>query len=184
METDDNASIDKRHEACFVMAGNKAYLLGGRRSFDLDIYDPVSRSWVKGEDSPIELHHMQCVAAQGKIWIVAGWTGTFPTEDNTEVSYVYDPATDAWSTRTAMPESRRRGGAAVVVSPDETKIYVSHGNDGGHEKDDFALSLGWLDVYDIATDSWTALSDSAPNPRGKTILVVSRLALIYSLRFS
>ena len=180
IETDPNASIDRRHEACFVMVGSKAYLLGGRRTLELDIFDPQSRSWTKGQDLPIELHHMQCVAAQGKIWIVAAWTGDFPREQNTDVSYVYDPAADAWSTITAMPENRRRGGAAVVISPDETKIYVSHGNDGGHERGNFAVSLGWLDVYDIATDSWTALSDNAPNPRGKTILAIFHVVLMFS----
>lgn len=81
-------------------------------------------------------------------------------------SYVYDPATDEWSTRTALPEARRRGSAAVVVSPDETKIYVSHGTIGGHETDDHAEALPYLDVYDIATDTWTALSDDVPHPRG------------------
>jgi hypothetical protein len=37
-----------------------------------------------------------------------------------------------------------------------------------HETGNHAVSLGYLDVYDIATDSWTALSDDAPNPRDRT----------------
>jgi hypothetical protein len=53
----------------------------------------------------------------------------------------------------------------VVVSADESKIYVSHGNSGGHETGNHAVSLGYLDVYDISTDTWTALSSNAPNPR-------------------
>jgi len=111
------------------------------------------------------MHHMQCVAAQGKLWVMAAWTGWYPTEENAEFVYVYDPSLDSWSTKTAMPENRRRGGAAVVVSADEKKIYVSHGNRGGHETGNHATSLGYLDEYDIATDSWTALSNDAPNPR-------------------
>lgn len=51
------------------------------------------------------------------------------------------------------------------MSDDESTIYVSHGTSGGHETDDHAESLPYLDAYDIATDSWTALSDTAPNPR-------------------
>ena len=69
-----------------------------------------------------------------------------------------------------MPPDRRRGSAAVIVSEDKTKIYVSHGNTGGHQtkysRD--AISLGWLDEYDIANDSWVAISDDAPNPRDHT----------------
>jgi N-acetylneuraminic acid mutarotase len=113
---------------------------------------------------PIGLSHMNCVAAQGKLWIPAAWDG----EKNIEFIYVYDPATNTWGTKTAMPLNRRRGSAAVMVSPDEKKIYVSHGTTGGHEweqNQNKATSLPYLDVYDIATDTWTELSSSAPNVR-------------------
>ena len=168
IETDNDAPIDRRHETCFAMVGSRAYLVGGRGNKDLDIYDPVSRTWSKGEEPPIQMHHMQCVGAQGMLWVMSAWTDFFPRESNAEFVYVYNPATDRWSTRTAMPEERRRGGAAVVVSSDESKIYVSHGNDGGHETGNHATSLPYLDEYDIASDSWTALSDNAPNPRDHT----------------
>lgn len=65
-----------------------------------------------------------------------------------------------------MPENRRRGAAAVVVVGDN--IYVSHGNFGGHEVPgggDTATSVGWIDYYNIPTDTWTALPNNAPNPR-------------------
>jgi Kelch motif len=38
----------------------------------------------------------------------------------------------------------------------------------GHETGDYATSLPYLDAYDIETDTWTALSDDAPNPRDHT----------------
>lgn len=44
---DNDAPIDQRNEACFVMVGRKAYLVGGRGNKDLDIYDPVQRQWSK-----------------------------------------------------------------------------------------------------------------------------------------
>jgi N-acetylneuraminic acid mutarotase len=168
-----NAPIDPRHEACFVMVdnqavGHRAYLIGGRGLKDTDIYNPSTRTWSKGANAPFELHHMQCVAAQDMVWIMAAWTGSYPRESNPSNAYVYDPATNTWQTRTALPLDRRRGSTAVVVSADERKIYVSHGTTGGHEQADFSTALGFLDVYDIATDSWTALSDSAPNPRDHT----------------
>ena len=164
IEVDADADIHKRHENCFAMVGRKAYLVGGRGMLPVEIYDPVTRTWSQGAPLPLELHHMQCVSAQGKLWIVAAWTGGYPRETNAEHVYVYDPLIDSWSTRTAMPLARRRGGAAAVVSDDETKIYVSHGNSGGHETGNHAISHGYLDEYTIATDSWRALPD-APNPR-------------------
>lgn len=169
IEIDENATgIFERHEACFVTVGDRyAYLVGGRHWGPINIFDLVNRTWTAGRTPPIKLHHMQCVAAQGKLWIVAAWTGGFPREPNAPFVYVYDPAEDLWSTRTPLPLERRRGSSAVVVSEDETKIYVSHGGRGGHETADHAEDLPYLDVYDIASDSWTALSDDVPHPRGK-----------------
>ena len=62
-----------------------------------------------------------------------------------------------------MPEHRRRGGAAAVLVGD--KIYVSHGNRGGHETGNFSTSLNWLDYYDITEDRWYTNLTDAPHPR-------------------
>jgi hypothetical protein len=175
VEIDANANIEARHEACFVMVTNKqllhgrvAVLIGGRGDKRTDLFDPVTRQWSAAPAPPAQLHHMQCVAAQGKVWIMAAWTDWYPKETNAEHVYVFDPVTNSWSTKTALPEPRRRGAAAVMVAPDERTIYVSHGNNGGHETGDHAVSLPYLDAYDIGTDSWTALSDNAPHPRDHT----------------
>jgi large repetitive protein len=88
IEVDKNASITPRHEACFVMVGNKAYLLSGRGVKPVDIYDPVTRTWTAGPVPPLEIHHTQCVAADNKIWIVSSWTGGYPRERNTDSIYV------------------------------------------------------------------------------------------------
>lgn len=65
-----------------------------------------------------------------------------------------------------MPEARRRGGAASVLVG--RRIYVSHGNRGGHETANFSTSLGWLDYYDIDSDVWVTNLPDAPNPRDHT----------------
>jgi hypothetical protein len=173
VEVNASASITARHEACFVMVdnpkvGRKAYLVGGRGIKNTDVYDPITRIWTTKQKPPIEIHHIQCVAAAGLLWVMAAWTGSYPKETNAPNVYVYDPALNQWYNKTALPLSRRRGSAAVIVSHDQTKIYVSHGNSGGHELADFATSLGYLDVYNIATDTWDALSDDAPHPRDHT----------------
>ena len=168
IETDTNAPIDARHEACMVFVGNWAILVGGRGSKGTSLYNSVSRRWARGAQPPVEFHHMQCVAAQNKLWIVAAWTGFYPEETNAEYTYVYDPLSDKWSTRSALPLERRRGSAAVVVSDDEKRIYVSHGSSGGHETGDHSESLPYLDEYVIETDSWKAISSNAPNPRDHT----------------
>jgi N-acetylneuraminic acid mutarotase len=146
------------------MVGKKAYLVGGRNQRRLDIYDPETQQWTTGTAPPDEqLHHMQCVEADGKLWIVAAWTGTYPRETNANKIYTYDPNTDEWDT-SRKPLPRQRGSAAVVVV--DQYIYVSHGNSGGHEQDgkDFATAIGWLDRYDRINNSWKQLA-TAPNPR-------------------
>ena len=167
----DNQDIAGRHEACFVMVGSKAYLLGGRESQDVDIFDPETFTWSKGQTAPELLHHMQCAEVDGKIYLPAAWTKYYPNEDTVDVMYIYDTVSDNWYFEEAMPEHRRRGAAAIVV--DGTKIWVSHGNIGGHEQnEDFAQSYGWIDYYDTATQTWVMGDDAgfpdAPNPRNHT----------------
>lgn len=92
------------------------------------------------------------------IWIVAAWTGRDSNqfEDGLASILVYDPARDTWDTtsRAGLPESRRRGGAAVVA--DGTDIYVMFGNQGGHGP---GTSVAWADKYDTILDTWSELPD-------------------------
>lgn len=152
----------KRHEATFVMGDDgKAYLMGGRHRLGIDIYDIASQSWSEASSTlPFQLHHFQAVYFAGKIWIPAAWTGGYPNERNVNRFYVYDVDADSWETRTPMPVERRRGSTAVVMF--NNQILVAMGNQGGHG--DQATSLPYLDVYDIATDSWSTGPD-APTAR-------------------
>lgn len=74
--------------------------------------------------------------------------------------------TNKWSTKAGLPEERRRGGAASVLVG--RRIYVSHGNRGGHETGDHATTLGWLDYYHIDENRWYTGLPDAPNPRDHT----------------
>ena len=78
IEVDRTAPVTKRHEACFVFVtspilGRRAYLVGGRGFKDVDIYDPYDRIWIRGAEPPVQMHHVQCVAAQGKLWVGASF---------------------------------------------------------------------------------------------------------------
>jgi Kelch motif len=166
--TNPNATyLQKRHESCFVMVGRRAVAIGGRGKKRPNIYNPITRKWTQGASAPsnIELHHMQCVAVDNKIWIVSAWTGGYPRETNAPFMYIYDPIADIWETRTPMPETRRRGSSAVIAV--DHLIYVAFGNIGGHEMSNFAVSLNWFDVYNTRTDTWTVLSN-AVFPRDHT----------------
>jgi IPT/TIG domain/Galactose oxidase, central domain len=160
--------ITQRHEACMAFVGRKAYLIGGRDIKPVDIYDPVTRTWSHGPAPDIQLHHVQCAAVDDKIYIVAAWTDFYPHENNSPNVYVYDTINNVWLKKTAMPPERRRGSAAAVVVG--RRIYVSHGSIGGHEQvgENFVTTTGWLDYYDVDSDTWTTGLPDAPHPRDHT----------------
>jgi hypothetical protein len=124
-----------RNEACFVMAGGKGYLIGGRGfspgGCPVDEYDPRTRKWTAKTAKPgtSYINHMQCVEYSSKIWIVTSWTGFYPNEQDSSVIHIYDPATDTWdSSRAGLPAQRLRGSTTTVVYKD--RFYISHGNTG------------------------------------------------------
>ncbi|CAN8071145.1 unnamed protein product [Agarophyton chilense] len=104
---------------------------------------------------------MQCVAYNNKIYIASSWTKGFPFEENSDKMYIYDIASNSWSTRPGLPEARRRGGSACVLYDD--KIYVVAGNRGGHGA--HATTLGWMDYYDLQTQTWVTNLPDMPSPR-------------------
>lgn len=141
-------------------------LLGGRgRNKPVSIYDPSTGVWTnrEGAGEGILIHHFQCVAAEGKVWIASSWRGKFPREKNNALIYIYDVANDSWSTAKGLPVDRRRGGAAAVKRGDF--IYVVGGNRGGHGG--HAKTLTWMDAYNYKTDTWTVNLPSMPEGSGR-----------------
>lgn len=143
---------------------NKAYLLGGRGNRPVNVLDLNTNTWSSASYPPEEIHHFQAVYQGGLVWIPVSWKGEYPYEKNVDKFYVYDTAADKWYTKTPLPENRRRGSAAVAFHAG--KLYVAMGNIGGHGE--HAETLGWLDEYDPATDTWKSDFPAAPNPRDHT----------------
>ena len=150
-----------RHENAFVALGGKLYLLGGRGHKPLEIYDPITDHWTTGAAPPVEMHHVQAVGYEGKVYVVGAYSGTCCADEfGLRHVYVYDPETDAWRRDAPVPAARQRGAAGAVVYQD--RIYVVGGLQGGHGTP--ATSHPWLDVFDPATGAWTPLPD-APHAR-------------------
>ena len=147
-----------RHESGYVKVGDRFYLVGGRGDRLTQAFDPATGSWTDGAPPPIEMHHFQAVAHDGKVYVVGAMTGGYPTEPPVPHVYVYDPATDAWTRGLEIPADRRRGGAGAIVH--EGRIYVVAGIRNGHTDGHVA----WFDVFDPARGEWTRLPD-APRAR-------------------
>lgn len=147
-----------RHENGAFHYNNKLYLIGGRGTLPVDVYDPAGNSWSKLPAPPIEMHHMQPVAVNGKIYVVGAFTGHFPSETPISNVWIFDPASGNWQEGPAIPANRKRGSAGVVVH--DNKIYVVSGITNGH----IGGHVPWLDVFNPATGSWNTLPD-APRSR-------------------
>jgi N-acetylneuraminic acid mutarotase len=153
-----SGSPTARHEAAYVQAGDKFYLMGGRGILPVQVYEPVGRSWTNAVTTPIEMHHFQAVALEGLVYVVGALTGSYPEEPSIPNVYIYNPAINKWFVGPQVPVSRRRGTAGVAVY--NNKIYVVGGNTRGHNSG----YVSWFDEFDPATNTWKVLPD-APHAR-------------------
>jgi N-acetylneuraminic acid mutarotase len=115
-------------------------------------YDPATDKWTFKTPMPTPRYAFAIVTYQNKIYCIGGASNFQPPTGFygailTGVNEVYDPATDTWETKAAMPTARIGLQANVV----DDKIYLI----GGYPNRTFN------EVYDPATDSWTT---KAPMP--------------------
>ncbi|GAB3027830.1 Kelch repeat-containing protein [Spirosoma pulveris] len=153
-----SGSPTARHEAAYVQAGDRFYLMGGRGIKPVQVYEPIGKNWTNAVATPIELHHFQAVTMEGLVYVVGALTGNFPEEPSVSNVYIYNPTTDKWLLGPEVPLSRRRGTAGAVAY--NKKIYVVGGNTRGHN----AGYVNWFDEFDPATNTWKVMPD-APHAR-------------------
>jgi N-acetylneuraminic acid mutarotase len=146
--------------------GGRFFLIGGRGDRPVEEFDPATGSWRTRASAPIEMHHFQAVAYDGKVYVLGALTGGWPNEPPIPHVYVYDPATDQWTRGAEIPEGRRRGAAGAVVH--DGLIYLVSGIQVGHSRG----HVPWLDAFDPRTNQWRALAD-APRPRDHFHAVVA-----------
>jgi len=154
----DGSEPVQRHEAAFIAVGKKFYLLGGRDIRPVSIFDTQTQSWSEGAAPPLEMHHLQPVVYDKKIYILGALTGPYPGETPVPNIYIYDPEKDLWQKGDPIPEDRQRGSTGTVVY--KNKIYMVCGIKDGHRGD----HKKWLDEYDPETGEWATLPD-APRAR-------------------
>ena len=164
---------EARHENAAIQVGGKFYVLGGRETTTVRIYDPATGTWSTGATMPTttgwpstNLHHFQAVEVNGLIYAVGGFTGAYPDEPSTTHVYIYDPAADAWSLGPEIPVDRRRGSAGAAVY--NGKIYLVGGNANGHS----GPGSVQFDEFDPATGTFTALPD-IPRARDHFFAIVT-----------
>lgn len=132
-------------------AGGKLFVFGGLNAsgqFDATSYkyDPTTDTWTTIASLPAARYLFgRAETVNGKIYIFGG-TENFGTSYKPVLDmFEYDPASDSYTTKAAMPTAQCYAGSAVI----NDKIYVIGGN-GASE----TVYLKKVQVYDPAADRW------------------------------
>jgi N-acetylneuraminic acid mutarotase len=143
--------IERNGHAAAVVSG-QIYVLGGepsnQASTDTVIrYDPGSDTWAPRAAMPTQrTFHCACTV-DDKIYVMGGVTaGVAGAVWNPAGIDMYDPATDAWTTRGNMRTPRSGVGACALNG----KIYVISGVIGSVEN----AAVPTVEAYDPALDTW------------------------------
>lgn len=148
--------MPRSHPGVAVVDG-RLYLVGGCsvytcRNQEVQVYDPVANAWTTVAPYPRPIASQACGGIRGRLYcaggvvdIAGGGEDTF-----TAATYAYDPASDTWAPRAAMPASIGRAASAAANG----LLLVAGGYTGEYD-DPGNRVFG----YDPATDAWARLPD-------------------------
>ncbi|TKJ33297.1 MAG: hypothetical protein CEE38_20835 [Planctomycetes bacterium B3_Pla] len=140
------------------VVNRKIYAIGGRADGALVTeYDPATDTWTTKTRMPTARFGLATSVVDGKIYAIGGSTGPGTTSATRVATEEYDPATDIWTKKTAMPTGRWALAACVV----DRKIYAI----GGVPGNPWITHLRTVEEYDPLTDTWTKKADM-PTARG------------------
>lgn len=143
-----------------VAHGDLLYALGGfveqNRTPHVDcfVWEADGDRWRQIAPLPRPRGAGAAVVVAGKVWHIGG-AGDGPDRASVGWNEVYDPATDKWEVRRALPAARDHTGTVVW----EGRIHVI-----GGRFNIFEHNTGLHHLYDPATDRWS-LKAPLPTPR-------------------
>jgi N-acetylneuraminic acid mutarotase len=156
----------KRTEVAAAAVGGKIYVLGGFEEPSLgnvlnfaitpavEEYDPSTDRWTAKAPMPVGLHHVGIGVAGGRLYVIGGYKQSgLSVWGPVATVYRYDPGSDAWIERAAMPTAR----GALSVTVHDGKLYAIGGYEG-------KVNSPAVEVYDPIANSWTSRAP-LPTPR-------------------
>jgi N-acetylneuraminic acid mutarotase len=144
-------------QTCAVVNG-KAYLMGGLAASEparVAEYDPVADSW-RLTNSVKQEYGGEALSLNNLIYFIGGceFRSMGQCDHPRDLLQSYDPTADAWTNHRPMLTPHTHHCATLL----NDKIYVMGGGDiAARAVNDATLVDKHLEVYDPATDSWTAL---------------------------
>jgi N-acetylneuraminic acid mutarotase len=98
-----------------------------------DVYDPATNTWTPKAPLPRKRYLGAGTAMEGKLYVIGGWEVN-PDGSTTTVktTSVYDPATNTWTTKAALPTARRDIAATRVFLNGQPRIEMIGGSRPGN----------------------------------------------------
>ncbi len=127
--------------------GGRLYSVSGLGWNNFEAYNPATNTWQVLAPIPVGVAYAAVSGWNGKIYVMAGYTGSPSTNHQ-----VYDIATNTWSTRAPVPVAAY-GIASVAYAG---KIYCIGGTGAG--------VMNNVQIYDVATNTW---STGTPMPTAR-----------------
>jgi N-acetylneuraminic acid mutarotase len=136
----------------YVIGGRSAGATSGFCSSGLSkvqAYDAGANSWTTKAPFPTPIQSTNGAGViNGKIYLTGGCTGNNQYSGRT---WMYNPATNAWTQKASMPVDTWAGNTGVI----QNKLYVLSSCDG--QSDCGTQTNLYFGSYDPATNTWTSL---------------------------
>ncbi|WP_111641677.1 Kelch repeat-containing protein [Marinimicrobium alkaliphilum] len=130
------------------------------------IYDPATDAWSEGPEIPVDRQRggSGVVLHEGLIYLVGGNTRGHMSGYVAWLD-VFDPETGQWTPLPDAPHARDHFHAAVI----DGYLYAAGGRQSSHDTGEvMTLTVGPVDVYDIANQRWHTLDQPLPTERAGT----------------
>lgn len=127
----------------------------GMMAFAAEIGGGAGGTWSTTTPYPIFVSEHNATVAENKIYVAGGFAGSNQNfTGTTNAFYVYDPASDRWTSLAPLPKKLQHFGIATLGG----KVYVT----GGYTDDDFDLDNKSAYVFDPQGPnggSWAPIAD-------------------------
>lgn len=161
------ARISPADHAAAEVVNDKLYLLGGIGRLNgtvVQIFDPLTNSWSLGPSIPFPTGSPASAVIGGAIYLAGGISG----DTTTRQAVRFDPISGVWTRIAPMPRARNHAAAGT----DGRLLYIFGGRGPGSGNSNMvANGFNDVQIYDPATDSWTASgqgpSSPLPLPQGR-----------------
>jgi N-acetylneuraminic acid mutarotase len=157
--TEHPVRIMRGHHHAAEVVGNRLYVMGGLGGGDgeVQIFDAEQNQWSFGPRMPFASGSAASAVIGGMIYVAGGIVG----DTTTRLAARLDPARGQWTAIAPMPRGRNHAASAT----DGSRLYVFGGRGpGSGDRNEVANGFADVQIYDPATDRWTASGDGAASP--------------------